>query len=178
MSTAVSRLCKNHSLTLPPTTPAGARAFCSERELPDPAVPTADAPLLVYLLSVLLFIATAGWIAHSLAQPTVLENAAVASFEREKHLPIVLSSTSLQEAEQFAVDVALRENEEQGLRLLSVPDPSEQLEPPINVAAKVAAVRPPKDKRATKVQSRYVRANWRDAWAYARYDNAFGSWWR
>jgi hypothetical protein len=159
-------------------TPPEARAFDPNRELSNLAVPTADTVLLVFLLSVLLFIVTAGWIVHSLAQPTVLINAGVASFEREKRVPIILSSPYWQDAEQSAVALALRENEQHGLQLLVVANPSEQHKPPPIKIAKVAAARPPKVKRAVKDRRHYARPYWRDAWAYAPHGNAFGSWWR
>lgn len=185
MSTAEShRLRKNRSLRPMPPAPPHERALCTDRELSNPPAPTADSPLLVYLLSVLLFMTAAGWIAHSLAQPTVLINAGAALSEGEKRAPIVLSSLSLQDAEQSAVDIASRENEQQGLSPLAVAPPSDQHEPPPITAATKVAVKQPKPKRAVKTQPRYTPPIWYDAWAFAPHRNAFrsadgfGSWWR
>ena len=186
MSTAESsRVRENHSQRPVPRTPRDQRARRTERELSNPAAPTADAPLLAYLLGVLLFVTAAGWILYSLAQPTVLINAGAAPIEGGKRAPIALSSSpSGQDAEQSAVDLASRENEQQGLRPLAAASPSDQHEPPPVAATKVAA-KPPKPKRVVRAQPRYPTPPvGYDAWAFAPRGNAFrsndrfGSWWR
>ena len=185
MSTAEShRLRKDHSLRLMRRAAPDERALRTDREWSNPAAPTADAPLLAYLLSVLLFMAAAGWVVHSLAQPTVLINAGAASSESEKRAPIALSSLSLQDAEQSAADVASRENERQGLQPLAVASAGNQHEPP-PTTTKVAAARPPKPKRAVRAPPHYATPPiWHDAWAFAprgngfRSNDRFGSWWR
>ena len=72
--------------------------------MPYQPAPSSDTVLLVYLLSVLLFVTTAGVIVYRMTRPTVLPNAGVAAFEREKRVPVTLSSLSSQDAEQAAVE--------------------------------------------------------------------------
>jgi hypothetical protein len=84
MSMAVSDLRKNGS-----PAPRALTAFGSVSKLSKPAPPTADAVLLVFLLSVVLLMASVAWIVHCLAQPTVLVNAGAAAFEREQRPPII-----------------------------------------------------------------------------------------
>jgi hypothetical protein len=160
--------------------------------MPHQAAPTSDKVLLVYLLSVLLFMATAGVIAYRITRPTVLPNAGVAAFEREKRVRVILPSTSWQDVEESAVEVAARENEEQGLLPLSVADQTQPYTRPTPQAAtrstpkaaNVAAARPPKTKRVAKVQNRNSIPERRDAWAYAPQGRPFapvgesGSWFR
>ena len=103
------------------------------------AAPSSDTVLLVYLLSVLLFMATAGVIVYRMTRPTVLPNAGVAAFEREKRRPVILPATSWQDVEKSAVEVAARENEQQGLLPLTAADQTQPYTRPTPKAANVAA---------------------------------------
>ena len=146
--------------------------------------PTSDTVLLVYLLSVLLFMTTAGVIVYRMTRPTVLPNAGVAAFEREKRLPVILPATSWQDVEKSAVEVAARENEQQGLLPLTVADQTQPYTRPTPKATNVAVARPPKAKRVAKVQGRNSVPDSRNAWAYAPHGRPvapfgeFGSWLR
>ena len=90
----------------------------NSRQLSHPA-PTSDNVLLAYLMGVLLFIGTALGIVYQVTRPTVLPNGGVAAFEREKRVPVTLPLSSSQDSEQAAIDVALRENGQQGLSPLT-----------------------------------------------------------
>lgn len=145
------------------------------------AAPTSDNVLLAYLVSVLLFMATVLGIVYQIAQPTVLPNGGVAAFEREKRMPVTLSSLSSQDAEQAAVEMAFRENEQQGLSPLTVAKQADKDALLTHRAASIetvrapniAAVRPPKVKRVAKVQARARAPQGQDAWAYAPHGRTF-----
>ena len=152
--------------------------------MPHQAAPSSDTVLLVYLLSVLLFMTAAGVIVYRMTRPTVLPNAGVAAFEREKRVPVILPPTSWQDVEKSAVEVAARENELQGLLPLTVADQTQPYTQPPPKAANVAVARPPKAKRVAKVQGRNNVPDSRDAWAHAPQGKPFapfgefGSWLR
>ena len=145
------------------------------------AAPTSDNILLVYLVSVVLFMATAVWIVYQTTRSTVLPNAGVAAFERVKRVPVTLWPTSSLDAEQLAIEVALRENEEQGLTPLTVATQTDKNASPTFRtastktvrASNAAAVRPPKVKRVAKIRARATIPQGRDAWAYAPHGRAF-----
>jgi hypothetical protein len=143
------------------------------------AAPTSDNIMLVYLVSVLLFMATAVWIVYQITRPTVLPNAGVAAFEREKRVPVTSSPLSSQDAEQLAIEVAIRENEEQGLSPLTV---AKQTDKDASLTVRTAsiktlrtpnaAVKPLKVKRVANVKARATIPQGRDALASA-YGRAF-----
>ena len=99
-------------------------------------------------------------------------------------MPVILPATSWQDVEKSAVEVAARENEQQGLLPLTVADQTQPYTRPTPKAANVAVARPPKAKRVAKVQSRNSVPDSRDAWAYAPHGRPvapvgeFGSWLR
>jgi hypothetical protein len=128
------------------------------------AAPTSDNIMLVYLVSVLLFMATAVWILYQITRPTVLPNAGVAAFEREKRVPVTSSPLSSQDAEQLAIEVAIRENEEQGLSPLTV---AKQTDKDASLTVRTASV-----KRVAQVKARATIPQDRDALASA-YGRAF-----
>jgi hypothetical protein len=109
----------------------------------------------------------------------VLPNAGVAAFEREKRVPVTSSPLSSQDAEQLAIEVAIRENEEQGLSPLTV---AKQTDKDASLTVRTAsiktlrtpnaAVRPLKVKRVAKVKARGTIPQGRDALASA-YGRAF-----
>jgi hypothetical protein len=142
---------------------------------------TSDTVLLAYLVSVLLFIAAVLGIVYQVTRPAVLPNAGVAAFEREKRVPVTLSSPSSQDAEQSAVEVALHENEQQRLLPLAVAKQagnnatltlrSAGIE--TARAPNAAAVRPPKVKRVANARARTRVPQAQDAWAYAPHGRTF-----
>src|SRR3954466_1292281 len=136
------------------------------------AAPTSDNIMLVCLVSVLVFMATAVWVVYRITRPTVLPNAGIAAFEREKRVPVTFSPLSSPDAEQLAIEVAIRENEEQGLSPLTVAkqtdkDASLTLRTASIKTLPNAAVKPLKVKRVAKVKARATIPQGRDALASA-----------
>jgi len=145
------------------------------------AAPTSDAVLLVYLLSVLLFMAMASMIVYQVTRPTILPNAGIAAFEREKRLPVILPPTPWRDVEKSTLEAAAHENELQGLLPVTVADQSQSR--PVPTVATVMVARP-RAKRVAKVQVRNRVPDGRDAWAFAPHgrpfssSDRFGSWFR
>jgi hypothetical protein len=54
--------------------------------------PSADIPILIFLSSAVAGLFCFGWIMHSMMQPTVLTNAALAGIEAHQRSPVLLSS--------------------------------------------------------------------------------------
>ena len=143
--------------------------------------PTSDNILLAYLIGVLLFIGTALGIVYQTTRPTVLPNGGVAAFEREKRVPVTLPLSSSQDPEQAAIDVASRENEQQGLSPLTAANQTDKdaLLTPRDASIEtvrtpnVAAITASKAKRVAKTQARARVPQGRDTLAYAPHGRTF-----
>lgn len=129
------------------------------------AAPTPDKALLLYLLCVVALMGTVAASVYWLMQPTVLPNAGIAAFDRERRVPIVLTPIAA-DNDRIAVATALHENEKQGLQSVASVTPTAE---PATPSARVArAVEPrPKTRRTAKVQRREFASRLRNSWAYA-----------
>jgi hypothetical protein len=125
--------------------------------------PSADIPVLIFLSSAVAGLFCFGWIMHSMMQPTVLTNAALAGIEAHQRSPVLLSALQPhgEETEGLAFALARRENAEQGLKPLAALEPLSRSD---NAAS------PPKPAKAKRVraQTRQLdRVDPRNSWAFA-----------
>jgi hypothetical protein len=144
-----------------------------------PNQPTADAALLVYLLSVLSLFLGFALFMHWLMQPTVLPNAGLAGFETQQQRAVVLLASKspvldLQlDIQRAELAFALQENERQGLEPFALASAGPELAPP--PLAKTAPTAP-KAKRVVRVQRQPSEPAYAsNAWGRV---GGFGGWFR
>lgn len=137
--------------------------------------PTADAPLLVFLSSVLSLFLGFALFMYWLMQPTVLPNAGFAGFEAQKQRPVVLlaSKSPVLDIQRSELEFALQENERQGLEPFALASDERELAPPPLAKTMPKA---PKAKRVVRVQRQpsepvYVSNSW-------DHFGGFGGWFR
>ena len=142
--------------------------------------PKADNALLGFLIGVLSLVSIFALCLYWGTRPTVLANAGVAAFEKDKSVAVMLASRpTTDEIERSEVAAARRENETQGLSSAALASHKPQTDSAQKLA-KAAPRTPAKPKRVARAPRPDTGPFGQNAWAFApmgaRSFGGFGSW--